>query len=246
MPPASQHRVPPGSRDGGRFAPAAHTEPDVALPAAKPADEPATTRFALGGPARRALAPPYRHDERSFAERRDALAHLRAFAERDLVVVTDEHGREHPGVVLRSHRSDGEYGSPESHTVPVSLGVGRYTFDVTAHRLAIGDLGIRQAGPAEQTAIRAGLERARLDNLAAQRERVASADRRLAGVGLPPVGSRVIVNWGAGPVGEVTLHDLTQDGRRAAVIWDHLPGTSLVPVGCLVAADDETNARQDR
>ena len=35
---------------------------------------------------------------------------------RDMVVVTDERGREHPGVVLRPHRSDGEYGSPESHS----------------------------------------------------------------------------------------------------------------------------------
>jgi hypothetical protein len=43
------------------------------------------------------------------------------------------------------------------------------------------------------------------------------------------------VNWGAGPVGEVTLHDLTQDGRQAAVSWDHLPGTSLVPVAFLEA-----------
>ena len=72
-----------------------------------------------------------------------------------------------------------------------------------------------------------------MDSVARQRERVADADRRLAAVGLPPVGSRVTVDWGDGPAGEVTLHDLTQDGRQAAVIWDHLPGTSLVPVECL-------------
>ena len=230
MPPAPQHRVPPGSRDGGRFAHAAHPEPDVVLPAERPAGATTTTRFATAGPARREAAPVYRHDERYFAERRAALSHLHTFAERDLVVVTDEQSREHPGVVLRPHRSDGDYGSPESHTVPVSLGVGRYTFDVTAHRLAMGEMGPRRADPAEQTAIRERLERARLDNVAAQRERIASADRRLAEVGLPPVGSRVTVNWGAGPIGEVTLHDLTPDGRQAAVIWDHLPGTGLVPV----------------
>jgi len=247
MPPTPQHRVPPGSRDGGRFAPAPHPEPAVALPAAQPAGATATTRFALGGPARRALAPAYRQDERYFAERREALAHLHTFAERDLVVVTDQQGREHPGVVLRPHRSDGEYGSPESHTVPVSLGVGRYTFDVTAHRLAIGELGIRHADALERDVIRGQLERARLDNVAAQRERIASADRRLAEVGLPPVGSRVTVNWGDGPAGEVTLHDLTQDGRQAAVIWHHLPGTSLVPIRFVaVAPDDEAKARRDR
>ena len=38
------------------------------------------------------------------------------------------------------------------------------------------------------------------------------------------------MNWGSGPAGEVTLHDLTQDGQRAVAIWDHLPGSSLVPV----------------
>ena len=47
---------------------------------------------------------------------------------------------------------------------------------------------------------------------------------------MPPVESRVTVNWGSGPAGEVTLHDLTQDGQRAVAIWDHLPGSSLVPV----------------
>ena len=234
MPPAPKHRVPPGSRAGGRFAPAAHTEPSVELPADQTSGATATTRFATAGPARRALAPAYRHDERYFAERREALAHLHTFAERDLVV-TDEQGREHPGVVLRPHRSDGENGSPESHTVPVSLGAGRYTFDVTAHRIAVGELGIRHTDAAEQTAIRDRLEAARLDDVAAQRDRIASADRRLAKVGLPPVGSRVTVNWGAGPVGEVTLHDLTQDGRQAAVSWDRLPGTSLVPVPFLEA-----------
>jgi|GEM_PF-6530284 len=230
MPPASQHRVPAGSRDGGRFAAASHTEPGVALPAAVRALDDATDRFATAGPARRAGALPYRHDDAYFRERRAALAHLHGFAERDPVVVTDERGREHPGVVLRPHRSDGEFGSPESYTVPMSLGVGRYTFDVTAHRLATGQLGIRPANAAEQDAIRRQLERARLDSVAAQRERVVDADRRLAFVGLPPVGSWVTVNWGDGPAGEVTLHDLTQDGQRVAVIWDHLPGTSLVPV----------------
>jgi len=230
-----QHRVPPGSRDGGRFAPAAHTEPDVELHDDIRAGDSAMDRFATAGPAWRAAAPPYRHDERHLRERREASSYLCGFAERDLVVVTDEQGREHPGVVLRPHRSDGEYGSPESHTVPVSLGVGRYTFDVTAHRLAVGELGIRRADGTEQTAIREQLEQARLDNVKRQRDRVRDADRRLAEIGLPPVGSRVTVNRGEGPAGEVTLHDLTQDGQRAAVIWDHLPGTSLVPVRCLNA-----------
>ena len=193
MPSASQHRVPAGSRDGGRFAPAARIEPDVALPATDPADSPAS-RFATAGPARRSAAPAYRHDAAYFRERRDAVSHLGGFAERDLVVVTDDAGREHPGVVLRPHRSDGEYGSPESHTVPVSLGVGRYTFDVTAHRLALGELGIRRATPTEQTAIRDRLEQAR----------IADANRRLAVIGLPPVGTRVTVDWGSGPAGEVT------------------------------------------
>lgn len=146
------------------------------------------------------------------------------------MVVTDDQGREHPGVMLRPHRSDGAYGSPESLTVPVSLGAGRYTFDVTAHRLATGELGIRPADAAERDVIRDNLGRARLESVAAQRERVADADRRLAQVGLPPVGSRVTVDWGNGPAREVTLHDLTQDGSRAAVIWGDLPGTSLVPV----------------
>jgi hypothetical protein len=230
MPPASRNRVPAGRRDGGRFAPAVRTEPDVALSAAQPAGATTTSRFATAGPARRAAAPPFRHDERYFRERGEALSYLCSFAERDLVVVTDDRGREHPGVVLRPRRSDGEHGSPESRTVPVSLGVGRYTFDVTAHRVATGELGIRPANAAEQADIRGRLERARLDNVAAQRERVADTDRRLAQVGLPPVGSRVTVDWGGGTAGEVTLHDLTQDGLRAAVIWDDLPGTSLVPV----------------
>ena len=142
------------------------------------------------------------------------MSHLGWFAERDLVVVTDDAGREHPGVVLRKHRSDGEYGSPESHTVPVSLGVGRYTFDVTAHRLALGELRIRRATPTEQTAIRDRLEQARVENAVAQRARIADANRRLAVIGLPPVGTRVTVDWGSGPAGEVTLHDLTQHGKR--------------------------------
>lgn len=73
----------------------------------------------------------------------------------------------------------------------------------------------------------------RLDNAAAQRERVRDADRRLADIGLPPVGSRITVDWGGGPSGEATLHDLTQDGKRASVSWDHLPGTSLVHVAFL-------------
>jgi len=193
MPSASQHRVHAGSRDGGRFAPAARTEPDVALPATDPADSPAS-RFATAGPARRSAAPACRHDAAYFRERRDAVSHLGGFAERDLVVVTDDAGREHPGVVLRPHRSDGEYGSPESHTVPVSLGVGRHTFDVTAHRLALGELGIRRATPTEQTAIRDRLEQAR----------IADANRRLAVIGLPPVGTRVTVDWGSGPAGKVT------------------------------------------
>ncbi len=233
MPSASQHRVPAGSRDGGRFAPAAHTEPDVALKGVGRSGDTATARFATAGPARRAAAPAYRHDEPYFRERREALSHLHTFAERDLVVVTDERGRQQGGVVGRPHRSYGEFGSPESHTVPVSLGVGRYTFDVTAHRLAMGELGIRPADPAEQTAIRRQLERAQLDNAAAQRKRVGDANRRLAWIGLPPVGSRMTVNWGDGPVHEVILHDLTRDGQCAAVIWDPHPGTTLVPVECL-------------
>ena len=189
--------------------------------------------FLHRGAGPQAAAPPYLHNEPYFRERRDALSHLRAFGERDLVVVTDEHGREHPGVVLRPRRSDGEFGSPESWTVPVSLGVGRYTFDVTAHRLAMGELGIRRAAAAEQQEISARLDAARLENAAAQQERVADADKRLADVGLPPVGTRVTVDWGGGPWGEVTVHDLTPDGTLAAVSWDHLPGTRLVPVAFL-------------
>jgi len=65
------------------------------------ADSPATSRFATAEPARRAAAPAYRHDATYFRERREALSHLRGFVERDLVVVTDGTGREHPGVVLR-------------------------------------------------------------------------------------------------------------------------------------------------
>jgi len=100
-------------------------------------------------------------------------------------------------------------------------------------RLALGELGIRRATPTEQTAIRDRLERSRLENAAAQRARIADANHRLTAIGLPPVGSRVTVDWGSGPAGHVTLHDLTQDGRQVAVIWDDLPGTSLVPVECL-------------
>jgi hypothetical protein len=227
---ASTRRVPAGPTNGGQFTPAAHTEPDVSLP--RPAAA-ATSRFATAGPARRSAAPPYLHNQAYFRERREALSHLHGFGERDLVVVTDEQGREHRGVVLRPRRSDGEYGSPESWTVPVSLGVGRYTFDVTAHRLAMGELGIRRADPTEQENIRARLEQARLDNAAVQHQRVADADRRLADVWLPPIGSRVTVDWGDGSAGEVMLRDLTQDGTRAVVVWDHLPGTSLVPVAFL-------------
>ena len=84
----------------------------------------------------------------------------------------------------------------------------------TAHRLATGELGIRPANPAERNALREQLEQARRDNVAKQRERIQDANRRLAELGLPPVGSRVTVNWGSGPAGEVTLHDLTQDGQR--------------------------------
>jgi hypothetical protein len=164
---SSPQRVPAGSPNGGRFAASAHAEPDIALPQ----PEPSTTdsQFVTAGPARKAAAPPYMHNQAYFRERREALSHLHAFGERDLVVVTDEHGREHPGVVLRPRRSDGEYGSPESWTVPVSLVVGRYTFDVTAHRLAMGELGIRRADLAEQQEIQARLEQARLDNAACRR-----------------------------------------------------------------------------
>ncbi len=151
------------------------------------------------------------------------------------MVVTDDRSRQHPVIVLTPHRSDGEDGSPESHTVPVSLGLGRYTFDVTAHRLAAGELGIRLAEPAEQVAIRAQLEQARLNNAAAQQKRIEDANRRLAAIGLPSVGSRSLWIGATGPAAEVGLHDLTEDGRQAAVVWDDQPGTSLVPVGCVNA-----------
>lgn len=228
---SSPQRVPAGTTAGGQFAATAHTESNVAL--SPPGAATTWSRFDSAGPIRRACAPRYEHNDSYFGERRQALSHLHRFGERDLVVVSDEQGREHPGVVLRPRRSDGDYGSPESWTVPVSLGPGRYTFDVTAHRLATGELGIRHATMAEQEQIRAHLEQARLDNAVAQQERVRDAHRRLAEVGLPPVGSRVTVDWGNGPAGKVTLHDLTQDGTRAAVIWDDLPGTSLVPVARL-------------
>ena len=93
------------------------------------------------------------------------MSHLRGFLERDLVVVTHDASREHPGVVLQPRRSGGDYGSPESLTVPAFLGLGRYTFDVTAHLLELGELGIRRARRDEQTAIRDRLEEARLEML---------------------------------------------------------------------------------
>jgi len=110
----------------------------------------------------------------------------------------------------------------------------------------MGELGIRRAAEAEQQEIRSRLEQARRDNAAAQQQRVADANRRLADVGLPPFGSRVTVDWGDGPAGEVTLHDITQDGTRAAVVWDHLPGTSLVPVAFLKTRVTRSKPVRDR
>ena len=117
--------------------------------------------------------------------------------------------------------------------MPVSLGVG--PVHLRRHRSPARDGRARhpagRRGRAD--AIREQLERrdwtALRDNGNGSRARTAGSPT----IGLPPVGSRVTVNRGDGPAGEVTLHDLTQDGRQAAVIWDHQPGTSLVPVGCL-------------
>ena len=161
----SPHGVPAGSRDGGRFAAAAHTEPDVVLQADRPAGDAATSRFATAGGERRAAAPAYRHDGAYCRERPEAFAHLNGFAERDRWWPPTTAAGHIPGVVLRPRRSDGEFGSPESLTVPVTLGVGRYTFDVTAHRLAMGELGYRVANAAERDAICVRLEQARLESV---------------------------------------------------------------------------------
>ena len=77
MPSASQHRVPDGSRDGGRFAPAAHTEPDVELPAADPTGDTATSRFATAG---RHGNPQRRHTGTTLRTSANAAGPCRTFA----------------------------------------------------------------------------------------------------------------------------------------------------------------------
>jgi hypothetical protein len=70
----------------------------------------------------------------------DVLARLRRG---DEVTVTED-GRDYAMTVTREiHRSDGAYGSYESSRVTVSLGVGRWSTEIHAERMAAGRQAIR-------------------------------------------------------------------------------------------------------
>lgn len=77
-------------------------------------------------------------------ERRSALYLLASLAVGDRVRVASRDGQEHEATVTGKRYSDGEFGSRESLTIHASLGPGRYTYDLTAHRLASGELSVQK------------------------------------------------------------------------------------------------------
>jgi hypothetical protein len=78
----------------------------------------------------------------TYEARREALRFLESLRIGDRVSVDNGHGEPAEATVTFSRLSDGNFGSPESRTVGASLGPGRYTYDLTAHRIAMGELKV--------------------------------------------------------------------------------------------------------
>ena len=76
---------------------------------------------------------------------RQAHETLTRFAPGDRATLRDERGRERAVTITRGRLSDGAYGSWESYQVGASLGVGRYTWDVTCWAVASGTLTLTPA-----------------------------------------------------------------------------------------------------
>jgi hypothetical protein len=104
------------------------------------------SRFATNKKGRTEPPPAFlTHNKAYHAEIKAAHAYLSQFRAGDQALVTDEMGRVYAATVRPGRLSEGNYGSWESYTVPMSLGPGRYTFDVTSHKLAMGDIGVALA-----------------------------------------------------------------------------------------------------
>lgn len=201
------------------------------------AEEPPASPLETSG-AQRAERPPA-YIERSPEYKtamRVAQSYLGRFHQGDHVVVAAEDGTEHLARITSDRRSDGEFGSPESRTLRASLGVGKYTFDVDAQKLAVGRLGIRAARPDELPAAQTQFDAAEAANVIRQRERVAQANVRLAELQLPQVGEEAVA-WPDSdfPV-RGRVHDITADGSSVAIIRDGEAGTSLIPASVIAPA----------
>ena len=219
-------RVSAGVPDGGRFARSGRAESAVTLD-----DAPATpvSRFATNGNQRQAPVPQYMEGGQPYkAELRQAMTYLRDFGQDDVVVVTGEQGQEHFAKITSDRLSGGEYGSAESRTLRASLGVNKYTYDVDAHRLATGKLGMRHASPDEQDAAAAQFAAADVDWAIARLEREDQANTRLAAANLPAVGEQAVAWEGTPSEIRGIVHDMTDRGSVAFIVKGR-PGTSLVP-----------------
>lgn len=145
----SQSRVQAGVPAGGQFAATPRLESTASLGPPGPTTPLShERRFETSRSGRSAPPVPYRHDHRYFQERRDAASHLERFRRGDIAVVTDEQGREFVTEITGPSWTIGH----SNPGISASLGTGRYTFAVDAHRLATGAVGIRRATPEETTA----------------------------------------------------------------------------------------------
>lgn len=220
----TQNRAPGGIPTGGQFARNGQTESEVCLD-----DSSAPSRFASNAAGRSGPVPQYIEGAQAYrSEVRQAQAYLRDFRTGDVVAITSEQGQEHFAKITRDRLSDGDYGSPESRTLGVSLGTNRYSYDVNSHKLALGQMGMRHIRPDEQSA--ANTQFAAADDAWAitKQERIDAANVRLVAANLPAVGEQAVAWEGTASEVRGTVHDMTERGSVGFVI-DGRPGSSLVP-----------------
>ncbi len=226
-------RITSGVPTGGQFARNGQAESAVTLDETPAAS--VESRFATNGSQRAAAVPQYKEGAQPYqAELRQAMTYLAGFKTGDTVVVTGEQGHEHFAKITSDRRSDGEYGSPESRTMRASLGKNKYTYDVDAHKLAMGKVGMRHTRPDEQQAAGAQFEQADAAWAVAKQERIDVANNRLAAADLPAVGEPAVAWEGTPSETRGTVHDMTERGSVGLVV-EGRPGTSVVPADSVSA-----------
>ncbi len=223
-------RVSSGVPTGGQFTRNDHSESPVTLDEAA---EPAVSRFATNGSQRSTPVPKYMEGARTYAsELRQAMAYMRDFSKDDVVVVTGEQGHEHFAKITRDRLSDGDYGSAESRTLSASLGTNKYTHDVTSHKLAMGQVGMRHIRPDEQAAADAQFADAEAAWAVPKAERLFEGQHPAGGRQPAAVGEQAVAWEGTSSEVRGTVHTMTDRGSVALIIEGRV-GAGSVPAGAI-------------